>query len=111
MSEGVGLSGWFILEALGHRRFGGLVQEVTLAGFGMLRLDVYQGEQVVLTQFYPPSSIYCLTPCTEEMARREAGYSVPAPALLESRPPREYDERDDYDDEDDFSPDSDDAPF
>ena len=35
--------GWTVLELLGHRRLHGLVQETTLAGAGMLRIDVYEG--------------------------------------------------------------------
>lgn len=67
-------NGWAVLELMGHRRLTGLVREVTLAGAGFLRIDVYEGqaEEAKATQFYPPSSVYCLTPTTEESARKAA---------------------------------------
>lgn len=78
--------GWTVLELLGHRRLHGLVQETTLAGAGMLRIDVYEGpaETPALTQYYPPSSVYCLTPATEEACRKAAMPWAP-PALAQPR--------------------------
>lgn len=66
--------GWAILELMGHRRLGGYVQEVELAGAGMLRIDVPElvdGATIhaAATQFYSPQSVYALTPTTEEIAR------------------------------------------
>ncbi len=79
-------NGWSVLELLGHRRLHGLVQETTLAGAGMLRIDVYQGPAgaPALTQYYPPSSVYCLTPTTEEACRKESMPWTP-PALAQPR--------------------------
>lgn len=76
--------GWSVLELLGHRRPHGLVQETTVAGAGFLRIDIYQGdaEAAAVTQFYPPSSVYCLTPTTEAAAR-EASRPWAPPALAE----------------------------
>lgn len=60
---------WAVLELMGHRRLGGRVREVTLAGGAFLRIDVpAAGEVPGFTQFYPPGSVYCLTPTTEEIA-------------------------------------------
>lgn len=80
--------GWAILELMGHRRLGGYVREVTLAGAGMLRIDVpgdddeaarlYPGASSKpaptsgATQFVSPQSLYALTPCTEATARAVA---------------------------------------
>jgi hypothetical protein len=64
--------GWAILELMGHRRLAGFVQEVTLAGAGMLRIDV-PGKDGNATQFFSPSSVYALTPCSEATARAVAG--------------------------------------
>lgn len=81
--------GWCILELMGHRRLGGYVKEVQVAGAGFLRIDVYQpfvaaevaqsGRDASITQFYPPSSVYCLTPTTEDMARAVAKANMPQP--------------------------------
>lgn len=70
--------GWAILELMGHRRLAGFVQEVTLAGAGMLRIDV-PSKDGDATQFFQPASIYALTPCSEATARAVAGAGLPAP--------------------------------
>lgn len=80
---------WAILELMGHRRLGGYVTEQEIAGHGMLRIDV-PGEdgQTTASQFYSPSSLYCLTPTTEEMARAVAKRNQPEPvARWEDRSP------------------------
>jgi len=98
--------GWAILELMGHRRLGGRVSQVEQYGVPMLRIDVPKSGEckcspysvsamdppapeidcprhgkdcVELTQFYGGSSIYCLTPTTEEMARAVAARNQPAP--------------------------------
>lgn len=76
-----GFESWAILKLMGHRRLGGMVREVQLAGAGFLRIDVpgdADGE-THSTQFYPPSSVYCLTPTTEKMARAVAKSNRPQP--------------------------------
>ena len=80
-TESAAFESWAILELMGHRRLGGFVREVQLAGAGMLRIDVpgdADGE-MHSTQFYAPASLYCLTPCTEETAREVARLVRPAP--------------------------------
>jgi hypothetical protein len=72
---------WGILELMGHRRLGGYVQETTLAGGAFLRIDVpgdVDGE-IHSTQYYSPGSVYCLTPCTEEVAKLVAKSNRPQP--------------------------------
>lgn len=80
--------GWAVLEVMGHRRHAGLVTEVSIAGAQMLRIDIpgpTASDPVQATHFYGGGSIFCLTPCTEELARREANppkwstYALPAP--------------------------------
>lgn len=70
--------GWAILELMGHRRLGGYVSEVELAGSRMLRIDVHDGDES-FTQFYGGGSIYCLTPTSEETARKLASISRAGP--------------------------------
>lgn len=73
---------WVILELMGHRRFAGYLTEQEVAGRGFLRLDV-PGEPTnstpAVTQFYNPTSVYCITPVTEAMARAVAARSAPEP--------------------------------
>lgn len=71
---------WSILELMGHRRLAGFVREVDLAGASFIRIDVPgDGAGVVLTQLYGASSVYCLTPTTEEIARAVARQNQPEP--------------------------------
>lgn len=88
-------AGWCVLEVMGHRRLGGYVTEQQIAGAGFLRIDVPgpNGEPAA-TQFYPPASVYCITPTTEELARAVAirnqpqpvqRWELPAPAQTESK--------------------------
>lgn len=50
---------------------GGFVTEVTIAGAGLLRIDIPSATGDI-TQYYPPSAMFCLTPTTEAMARAVA---------------------------------------
>ena len=88
--------GHCILELLGHRKLGGMVREVQIAGAGFLRIDVPGRDgQTVATQFYPPSSVYAITPVAEEVARRFAVGNMPQPVQRWELPePRDVDEVD-----------------
>ncbi len=73
--------GWAILELMGHRKLGGYVREEKLAGAGFIRIDVpaANGDGNVATQLYSPGALYCLTPVSEEVARRFAASCQPEP--------------------------------
>lgn len=68
--------GWAILELLGHRRLGGYLSEATIAGASFLRIDIPQAgdDHPPVTQFYSASSVYAITPTTEEVATAAARY-------------------------------------
>lgn len=71
---------WMIVEQLGHRRLAGLLQEVTFAGAGMLRLDIpAAGDDPGRTTYLAPSSIYALHPVGEATARAAAATFRPEP--------------------------------
>lgn len=64
--------GWAIVELMGHRKLAGYVSQAEQFGCAMLRLDVpgpNAGDPHLATQYYGGSSIYCITPTTEEIAR------------------------------------------
>lgn len=97
MSEKDAFEGWAILELMGHRKLAGYVKQEEIAGSGFLRIDVPgEGDGAIATQFYSPSAVYCLTPTTEDMARKVAAgcrpqpvqrWELPAlPAACEDRP-------------------------
>lgn len=66
MAEGA-YAGWAIVELMGHRRIAGEVATVAQFGVEMLRVDI--PTEPPMTQFYGGSAIYCLTPCSEAVAR------------------------------------------
>ena len=71
--------GWAILELMGRRRLAGRLSEATIGGAKLIRIDIPlpTGE---VTQFYGGSAVYCITPTTEEIARRAAArLESPAP--------------------------------
>lgn len=84
------LPGWLLVEQLGHKRLAGWVREMTVAGVGMLRVDV-PGDPPV-TQFIHPSTLYALTPIDEALARQLAVRFRPEPVsrydLPQLTPPR-----------------------
>lgn len=108
---------WCILDIMGHQRFAGLVTEETLAGAAFLRIDIpATGKQVAFTKLFSPSSVYSITPTTEELATAMAAsinnspitvYDLPAEMQAKLRAPSparlggmDDDEPDCYDDSD-----------
>jgi len=84
---------WALVELLGRQRIVGQVSEATIAGGAFLRVDVpaHNGEKP-FTRFYGSSSIYCLSPVSEEIARGmlHACHNVPVQRyelpLIEDKP-------------------------
>jgi len=69
---------WAILELMGHRRLAGKVTDANIGGGAFLRIDI-SAKEGMITQYYAPGSVYCITPTTEEMARLAAAEMEPAP--------------------------------
>ncbi len=80
---------WAVVEQLGHNQYAGLVSEATVCGVAMVRIDVPEvterkekdpdGSEYVVrkarlgyTKLIGAGSIFAITPCTEEVARRIA---------------------------------------
>lgn len=83
---------WAIVEVMGHKRFAGYVTEQVFGSAALIRVDVPATEQPPRRGYLPNgdygtlparttaeyskligvSSIYCITPCTEEVARKVA---------------------------------------
>lgn len=82
MSESQKFDSWALVELMGHQRIAGRVTEHPIGGATMLRVDVPADEgngQSAMTKFYSPSAVYCITPITEELARRAARNLQPEP--------------------------------
>lgn len=69
--------GWTILELMGHRRIIGYVRQQEIAGRAFLRVDIPSEPPV--TQFYSSDAVYCMTPTTEQLARRACALNRVAP--------------------------------
>jgi hypothetical protein len=62
---------WCLIELMGHQRMVGKVTEATLAGAGILRIDVPDTSTAKgFTRFVSPSALYAVTPVTEATALR-----------------------------------------
>ena len=89
MSEKTSFEGWAILELMGHRRLAGFLSEQEIAGASFLRLDIHTDSQAIVTQFYTPQAVYCMTPTTEDVARAMGSRLQPRPVhAYELEPPR-----------------------
>jgi hypothetical protein len=77
------LDTWAIVEVMGHRKYAGRVTEQQIAGAGLVRVDVpevtvtkYGGRETstvpAFSKLIGPASIYCITPVSEELARKAA---------------------------------------
>lgn len=60
------------LELMGHRYREGRLSETVIAGQPFLRLDLAGGA----VEFYPPSSVYCITPGASPVPRGEIPASL-----------------------------------
>ena len=92
-----------ILELMGHRRLFGLVTEQEIAGHKFLRIECPDGKGKSTTQFYSPTSVYCITPTTEDVVNAAAHNNNPRPVSryeLELPEPSRSDADDDVRDED-----------
>ncbi len=87
---------WAIVELMGHVRVAGLVTEVERFGSKLGRIDIPNGNGFT-TQFFNGSSLYRLTPTTEEIARAIATSSRPEPVHLWELPRLKAAEIDDDD--------------
>ena len=77
--------GWAIVEIMGHRRLAGYCSEAEMYGAKFLRIDCYgnpDSQNPTETQFYGANSVYCLTPTTEDTARRVGTIKRPEPVAL-----------------------------
>lgn len=106
---------WAILEIMGHIRHAGLVRSETFGATAFFRIDIpampeqREGTRVkdatpACTKLYGAGSIYCLTPCTEEFARKALEQQQPAryePLALPVPGFEMLDNEDDDDDDDD----------
>lgn len=73
---------WAILELMGHRKLAGRVTDASIGGSSFIRIDVPGEKATVATQYYSPSSVYCITPTSESVARRVSESNTVEPVTL-----------------------------
>lgn len=72
--------GWCIIEQMGHKRMAGHVSEQVIGGHSFIRVDIPGPDgQPAATQFITGQTIYAITPCTEELARKVSANCQPQP--------------------------------
>lgn len=83
-----GFDQWAILEIMGHNVFAGKVSEQTVGGASFVRVDVpaVNGLQA-FTKLFGASSIYCITPVSEEVAIARATSLRQQPMSVYDLPP------------------------
>lgn len=79
MTAPVKLETWAVVELMGHVKIAGLVTEEERFGTKMGRIDIPMKEGGLTTQYFGGSSVYRMTPTTEEVARAIATNHQPAP--------------------------------
>ena len=81
---------WAILEIMGHNKFAGMLREETIGGASFLRIDIpaTDGRQA-FTKYFGASSVYCITPVTEDVAKALA-------AKLRNEPIQKWDLPDEW---------------
>lgn len=98
---------WAIVEVMGHARYAGRVSEYSGLGVPLVRVEIPAvGKEPAFEKLLGAASIFRVTPCTEEVARRAAASFAVRPLELVYLPPAERaqvgfepDDDDDLDDE------------
>ena len=117
MADKASLDEWCIVDIMGHQKFAGRVSEQNIAGTALLRIDIpARGEQPAFTKLFGMSSVYAITPTTEELATAIASklrqvpigiYDLPESMQAKLRAPAltggsiGYDRNDEYEDDHD----------
>ena len=82
---------WAIVDIFGHQKFAGRVTEQSIGGASFVRIDIPQVEDhPAYTKLFGAAAIYCITPTTEELARKAVDYchSEPISIYIPPAPPQ-----------------------
>jgi hypothetical protein len=89
---------WCIVEIMGFSKIAGRVTEETIAGTAFIRVDVPETDNnPAYTKYFGGSSIYAITPVSEEIARlalsqmRSEPIQIYIPSALQLTEPEEED--------------------
>lgn len=81
---------WAVVEIMGHRTRAGLISDITIGGATMLRIEHptragHTGEDP-LEEFYAPTAIFSIRPCSQDEAISVAAWAWAAPPALVAQP-------------------------
>ncbi len=79
---------WAILEIMGHQRYAGMVSEQALGGASFVRIDVPAADGLpAFSKLFGAGAIYCISPCSEEVALAMAKQFRKQPLQIYELPP------------------------
>lgn len=74
---------WAVVEVMGHQKYAGRVTEQAIGGCAFVRVDVPAvGKAAAFTKLLGQGSIFCITPCSEELATRVAAQCQDRPIVV-----------------------------
>lgn len=83
---------WAIVEVMGRQSYAGKVTEQVFGGASLIRVDVPSvNGSAAFTKLIGLSSIYAITPTTEDVVRRYISYHRPVPMNIYIPPARQLD--------------------
>ena len=81
---------WAIIKVMGHAKYAGRVSEYAELGVPLIRVEVpAANEEAAFEKLLGASSIFRITPCTEETAREAARQFAVRPLTMVSLPSHE----------------------
>lgn len=74
---------WAVVDLMGHSKTAGLISEQSIAGKGMIRIDIPdKSGEIRVTRFYSPDAVYSLAPVDKQIAVAYAAHHDTRPVQI-----------------------------